>query len=100
VLYYKYRYLHKEVNMKNSLLKSIRFNMDDESDKELYDFLSHLKRGAFSKATKLFWKTRMEIDKERKNPEYIYMKEMAEKLRRIEILWLSDLDNMEEREGK
>lgn len=45
--------------MKNSLLKSIRFNMDDAADKELYEWLSHLPRGNFSLWTKSYWEMHM-----------------------------------------
>lgn len=51
--------------MKNSLLKSIRFNMDDEVDRELYDFLSRLPRGEFSKWTKDYWVTELNKEKVR-----------------------------------
>ncbi|MDB5053506.1 MAG: hypothetical protein JWM44_1556 [Bacilli bacterium] len=47
--------------MKNSLLKSIRFNMDDEHDKLMYDWLSRLPRGEFSSRTKQFWKNEMNM---------------------------------------
>jgi hypothetical protein len=49
----------------NSLLKSIRFNLDDEDDRKLYEWLSHLKRGEFTELTKEFWKDKMkESEKE------------------------------------
>lgn len=43
----------------NSLLKSIRFNLDDEDDRKLYEWLSHLKRGEFTEQTKEFWIDKM-----------------------------------------
>jgi hypothetical protein len=49
--------------MKNSLLKSIRFNMDDAADRELYEFLSRLPRGEFSSSTKEYWIEEMEHEK-------------------------------------
>lgn len=52
--------------MKNSLLKSIRFNMDDEEDRKLYEWLSQLPRGAFSEGTKGYWLDRMKFLKEDK----------------------------------
>lgn len=45
--------------MKDSLLKSIRFNMEDEKDRILYEWLSHLPRGEFSADTKEYWLNRM-----------------------------------------
>ncbi|MNI56659.1 hypothetical protein D3C73_1116740 [compost metagenome] len=45
--------------MKNSLLKSIRFNMDDESDRNLYNWMSHLPHNAFTERTKKFWLNEM-----------------------------------------
>jgi hypothetical protein len=43
-----------------SVLKSIRFNLDDEEDRKLYEWLSHLKRGEFTELTKQFWMDKME----------------------------------------
>jgi hypothetical protein len=42
-----------------SVLKSIRFNLDDEEDRKLYEWLSHLKRGEFTEQTKEFWIAKM-----------------------------------------
>ncbi len=50
--------------MRNSLLKNIRFNMDDAVDKELYEWLSHLPRGEFSADTKEYWLNRLKTLKE------------------------------------
>lgn len=43
----------------SSVLKSIRFNLDDEEDRELYEWLSHLKRGEFTELTKEYWLEKM-----------------------------------------
>jgi hypothetical protein len=47
------------MRMSKSLLKSIRFNLEDEADRELYEWLARLPRGEFSNKTKQFWLDKM-----------------------------------------
>lgn len=44
--------------------KTIKFNMDDEKERELWEFLEKLPYGTFTLLTKLHWELRMENNKE------------------------------------
>lgn len=43
--------------------KTLKFNISDPKEKELYDYLQTLPHGKFSEQTKISWIAKMEIDK-------------------------------------
>lgn len=42
--------------------KTLKFNISDPREKELFDYLQTLPHGKFSEQTKLSWMAKMEID--------------------------------------
>lgn len=44
--------------------KTLKFNISDPREKELYDYLQTLPHGRFSEKTKDSWRAKMEIEKQ------------------------------------
>ncbi|OUS72970.1 hypothetical protein B1748_23465 [Paenibacillus sp. MY03] len=63
--------------------KTIKFNMDKQEDRELWEYLSSLPHGTFSDLTKSFWRSQIKLDRldeyEKNNSMVERMMEVANK---------------------
>lgn len=71
--------------------KTIKFNLDKQEDRELWEVLRGLPHGTFSEMTKNFWKTQIKIAEEENSPEAKWRNEMSEKLLLLEHPWIAEM---------
>lgn len=71
--------------------KTIKFNLDKQDDRELWELLQRLPHGMFSEGTKEHWRKLIKIAEEENSPEKTWLNKMSEKKLLFENPWIAEM---------